>query len=133
MGYPELIEIRNEKDAIYAKPDFSEEDGIKAGELEEKFAAMDGWNAESNAKILLTSLGVEESLHDLVMADVDAKIKVKVLLAQALFGNPDILVLDEPTNNLDAKAAMWLEDFLAEFMSVTMISFLNLLNSFKNK
>ena len=121
MGYPELIEIRNEKDAIYAKPDFSEEDGIKAGELEEKFAAMDGWNAESNAKILLTSLGVEESLHDLVMADVDAKIKVKVLLAQALFGNPDILVLDEPTNNLDAKAAMWLEDFLAEFENTIIV------------
>lgn len=121
MGYPELIEIRNEKDAIYAKPDFSEEDGIKAGELEEKFAAMDGWNAESNAKILLTSLGVEESFHDLVMADVDAKIKVKVLLAQALFGNPDILVLDEPTNNLDAKAAMWLEDFLAEFENTIIV------------
>lgn len=82
---------------------------------------MDGWNAESNAKILLTSLGVEESLHDLVMADVDAKIKVKVLLAQALFGNPDILVLDEPTNNLDAKAAMWLEDFLAEFENTIIV------------
>ena len=120
-GYPELIKVRDEKDSIYSKPDFSEEDGIRAGELEEKYADMGGWESESNAQMLLTSLGVDASLFDQLMKDVDGKINVKVLLAKALFGNPDILVLDEPTNNLDAKAAMWLEDFLAEFENTIII------------
>lgn len=121
LGYPELIHVRDEKDKIYAKHDFSEEDGIKAGELEECYADMGGWESETNAQMLLTSLGVSQDLHYSLMKNVDAKIKVKVLLAQALFGNPDILVLDEPTNNLDAKAAMWLEDFLAEFENTIII------------
>jgi len=120
-GYPELIKIRDEKDAIYMKADFSEEDGIKAGELEEQYANMGGWESESNAQTLLTSLGVDSDLHEKLMKDIDVKLRVKVLLARALFGNPDILVLDEPTNNLDAKAAMWLENFLAEFENTIII------------
>ncbi|HBD06426.1 MAG TPA: ABC transporter ATP-binding protein [Firmicutes bacterium] len=120
-GYPELIKVRDEKDAIYMKADFSEEDGIKAGELEEQYANMGGWESESNAQTLLTSLGVDSDLHEKLMKDIDVKLRVKVLLARALFGNPDILVLDEPTNNLDAKAAMWLENFLAEFENTIII------------
>lgn len=121
IGFPEMIEIRDKKDALYAKADFTEADGLIAGELETRFAEMGGWEAESDAKSLLTSLGIADDLHDVLMGDLDAKLKVKVLLAQALFGNPDILVLDEPTNNLDAKAAMWLENFLADFENTIVI------------
>ncbi len=121
MGYPRLIEVMDQKDALYMKPDFSEEDGIKAAELENEFAEMDGWNAESDAETLLLSLGIsKDSVHTL-MKDMDAKDKVKVLLAQALFGNPDILVLDEPTNDLDEKACRWLEEFLINFENTVLI------------
>jgi ATPase subunit of ABC transporter with duplicated ATPase domains len=121
LGYPRLVEIMDEKDALYAKPDFSEEDGTKAAELENEFAEMDGWNAESDAQMLLQQLGISNEFHHILMKDLDAKLKVKVLLAQALFGNPDILVLDEPTNNLDAKACKWLEDFLISFENTILI------------
>lgn len=121
LGFPELIAVRDEKNALYNKEDFSEADGIKAGELETRFAEMGGWEAPAEAKTLLTSLGVDDCYHETLMKDLDAKLKVKVLLAQALFGNPDILVLDEPTNNLDAKAAMWLENFLADFENTIII------------
>ena len=101
MGYQQLWQIMQEKDALYAKPDFSDEDGIKAAELEEKFAEMDGWNAESDAATLLSGLGIAEDLHQRLMKDLSGKEKVRVMLAQALFGNPDNLLLDEPTNDLD--------------------------------
>ena len=104
MGNKELYQIREEKDAIYAKPDFDEADGMKAAKLEERFAELDGWNAESDAENLLNELGIEQEKHYVLMSDLEAKDKVKVLLAQALFGNPDILLLDEPTNDLDLKA-----------------------------
>ena len=100
MGNPRLIEIMEEKDALYVKEDFSEEDGIKAGELEAEFADLDGWNAESDAEFMLNKLGVGDEYHYLKMAELPSDMKVKVLLAQALFGNPDILLLDEPTNHL---------------------------------
>ncbi|MCR4698560.1 MAG: ATP-binding cassette domain-containing protein [Bacilli bacterium] len=121
MGYPRLIQIMDEKDALYAKPDFSEEDGVKAAELENEFAEMDGWNAETDAETLLESLGVSKEKEHTLMKDMDARDKVKVLLAQALFGNPDILVLDEPTNNLDERACRWLEEFLIEFENTVLI------------
>ena len=104
MGNKELYQIREEKDAIYAKPYFDEADGMKAAKLEERFAELDGWNAESDAENLLNELGIEQEKHYVLMSDLEAKDKVKVLLAQALFGNPDILLLDEPTNDLDLKA-----------------------------
>ena len=104
MGNDELYKIMKEKDAIYAKPDFSEEDGMKAAKLEERFAELDGWNAESDAAVLLNDLGIEPEKHYKMMSEIEAKDKVKVLLAQALFGNPDILLLDEPTNDLDLKS-----------------------------
>ena len=109
MGNEELYKIMQEKDAIYAKPDFSEEDGMKAAKLEERFAELDGWNAESDAAVLLNDLGIEPENHYKLMSELEAKEKVKVLLAQALFGNPDILLLDEPTNDLDLKSINWLE------------------------
>ena len=112
MGNPRLIEIMEEKDALYAKPDFSEADGVRAGELEAEFADMDGWNAESDAEFMLNKLGVTDEYHYMTMAELPANLKVKVLLAQALFGNPDILLLDEPTNHLDIESIQWLEDFL---------------------
>lgn len=121
MGYPRLIQVMREKDALYSKADFSEEDGEKAAELENEFAEMDGWNAESNAETLLVSLGLSKDDEHTLMKDMDAKDKVKVLLAQALFGNPDILVLDEPTNNLDEKACRWLEEFLINFENTVLI------------
>ncbi len=121
MGHERLYEIIQEKDAIYAKPDFSEEDGIKAAELEGEFAELNGWEAESNAAVLLKGLGIEEELHTKKMADLTGSQKVKVLLAQALFGNPDILLLDEPTNGLDLKATHWLEEFLINFENTVIV------------
>lgn len=121
LGHARLVEIMDEKDALYNKPDFTEEDGIKAGELENEFAELNGWEAESEAAMMLNSLGIKDEFHDKLMGELDSKMKVKILLAQALFGNPDILVLDEPTNNLDALAASWLEDFLADFENTILI------------
>lgn len=121
MGYQELYDLMKEKDALYAKPDFSEEDGIKASELEDKFAEMDGWNAESDAAALLSGLGIAESLHYSKMSELEGSQKVRVLLAQALFGNPDVLILDEPTNDLDLKTIAWLEDFLLNFRNTVIV------------
>ena len=109
MGNERLYQIMKEKDAIYAKEDFTDEDGIRASELEGEFAEMDGWEAESNAAMLLNGLGIDSELHYSTMKDLDGSIKVKVLLAKALFGNPDVLLLDEPTNHLDLDAIAWLE------------------------
>ena len=121
MGNEELYKIMKEKDAIYAKPDFSEEDGMKAAKLEERFAELDGWNAESDAAILLNDLGITSENHYKLMKEIEAKDKVKVLLAQALFGNPDILLLDEPTNDLDLKSINWLQDFLINFENTVIV------------
>ncbi len=115
MGNAELVKTMDEKDAIYSKSDFSEENGVRAAELEEIFAEMNGWEAESDAGIILTGLGIETTDHDKLLKELTATDKVKVLLAQALFGQPDILLLDEPTNHLDLKAIQWLENFLLEF------------------
>ena len=115
MGNARLYEIMKEKEAIYAKEDFTDEDGIRASELEGEFAEMNGWEAESDAATLLIGLGIESELHYTQMADLTGSQKVKVLLAQALFGNPDILLLDEPTNHLDLPAIEWLEEFLINF------------------
>ena len=121
MGNDELYKIMKEKDAIYAKPNFSEEDGMKAAKLEERFAELDGWNAESDAAVLLNDLGIESEKHYKMMSEIEAKDKVKVLLAQALFGNPDILLLDEPTNDLDLKSINWLEEFLINFENTVIV------------
>ena len=121
MGNPRLVEIMKEKDALYAKEDFSEEDGIKASELEGEFASMNGWEAESDAAALLNGLGVEPEFHYLLMKELDGSLKVKVLLAQALFGNPDILLLDEPTNHLDLAAIAWLVEFLINFENTVIV------------
>ena len=121
MGNQELYKIMKEKDAIYAKPDFSEEDGMQAAKLEERFAELDGWNAESDAAQLLNDLGIETENHYKQMSELEAKEKVKVLLAQALFGNPDILLLDEPTNDLDLKSIAWLEEFLINFENTVIV------------
>lgn len=121
QGHKKLYQIMKEKDAIYAKPDFSEEDGIKTAELEAEFAEMDGWNAEAEASQLLQSLGIPESLHDAKMSELPESDKVKVLLAQALFGEPDILLLDEPTNGLDVHTISWLEDFLADYQNIVIV------------
>ena len=121
MGNHELYDIMKEKDALYSKPDFSEEDGMKAAKLEERFAELDGWNAESDAAMLLTGLGIETSLHEKLMKEIEAKDKVKVLLAQALFGNPDVLLLDEPTNDLDIKTINWLQEFLINFDNTVIV------------
>ncbi len=120
-GHKRLVEIMEEKDALYNKADFTEADGIRAGELEAEFMDLNGWEAESEAQNLLNGLGVPESVHYTLMGDLDGKTKVKVLLAQSLFGNPDILILDEPTNNLDAKTIRWLEDYLVDFENTTII------------
>lgn len=121
MGNKRLYEIMKEKDAIYAKEDFSDEDGIRASELEAEFAEMDGWEAESNAAMLLNGLGIGTEYHYCTMKDLESPIKVKVLLAKALFGNPDILLLDEPTNHLDLDAIAWLEDFLIDFENTVIV------------
>ena len=115
MGNQHLYDVMKEKDAIYEKPDFTDEDGIRASELEAEFAEMGGWEAESDASRLLQGLGIPTELHYDMMGTTDPRLKVKVLLAQALFGNPDIVMLDEPTNNLDIEAINWLEDFLLDF------------------
>jgi len=121
QGNQELYKIMKEKDAIYAKPDFSEEDGMKAAKLEERFAELDGWNAESDAAILLNDLGIDTDKHYKFMRELEAREKVKVLLAQALFGNPDILLLDEPTNDLDIKSINWLQEFLINFENTVIV------------
>ncbi|MGM0522860.1 MAG: ABC-F family ATP-binding cassette domain-containing protein [Bacillota bacterium] len=121
MGHKRLHEVMKEKDAIYAKDPFTEDDGMKAAELEGEFAEMNGWEAESDAQILLKGLGIHEDLHDKLMSDLSGSEKVKVLLAQALFGTPDILLLDEPTNHLDIQAIQWLEEFLINFENTVIV------------
>lgn len=120
-GNARLYEIMQQKEALYAKPDFSEEDGIKAGELEAEFAELNGWMAETDAAQLLSGLGIEVELHEKLMRELTGPEKVKVLLAQALFGNPDVLLLDEPTNHLDIAAIAWLEEFLIEFENTVIV------------
>ncbi|MDA9169409.1 ATP-binding cassette domain-containing protein [Crocinitomicaceae bacterium] len=121
MGHTRLYEIMTEKDALYAKPDFSDEDGMRTAELEAEFADLEGWNAETDAASLLSNLGIDESKHYMKMEDLSNDMKVRVLLAQALFGNPDVLVLDEPTNDLDLKTIGWLEDFLLDFKNTVIV------------
>ena len=121
MGNARLFEIMKEKEAIYSKEDFTDEDGIRASELEAEFAEMDGWDAETNAAMLLNGLGIDTEYHYATMRDLESNIKVKVLLAKALFGNPDILLLDEPTNHLDMDAIEWLEEFLIEFENTVIV------------
>nr|WP_302594625.1 ATP-binding cassette domain-containing protein [uncultured Acetatifactor sp.] len=121
MGNARLYQIMKEKEAIYAKEDFSDEDGIRVSDLEAEFAEMDGWEAESNAAMVLNGLGIDTDLHYSTMKNLDGNIKVKVLLAKALFGNPDILLLDEPTNHLDLDAIAWLEDFLIDFENTVIV------------
>jgi ATPase subunit of ABC transporter with duplicated ATPase domains len=121
MGYKEMYAVMKEKDAIYLKEDFSDADGERAGELENLFAEMDGWNAESNAATLLSNLGIKEEFHYKLVKDLDNTQKVRVLLAQALFGKPDILLLDEPTNDLDIHTVTWLEDFLASYEAIVLV------------
>jgi ATPase subunit of ABC transporter with duplicated ATPase domains len=121
MGHKNLWRVMHERDAIYAKADFTEEDGMKAGELEAEFGEMGGYTAESDAASLLSELGVEEALHQSLMKDISGALKVRVLLAQALFGNPDILILDEPTNNLDVATITWLENVLADYENIVIV------------
>lgn len=120
-GHDKLWNVMQEKDAIYAKPDFSDEDGVRASELEAEFAEMDGWNAESDAAMLLSGLGIGEAEHYKLLKDLEGSQKVRILLAQALFGNPDLLILDEPTNDLDLKTITWLEDFLLDFKNTVIV------------
>lgn len=121
MGHKKMWEIQQEKDALYMKEDFNEEDGIRAGHLEAEFGEMGGYTAESDAATLLNHLGVADEMHQMQMQDIPANIKVRILLAQALFGNPDILLLDEPTNNLDVNTIAWLEDFLADYENIVLV------------
>ncbi|MBO5960566.1 MAG: ATP-binding cassette domain-containing protein [Paludibacteraceae bacterium] len=121
MGYEELWAVKEEKDAIYLKEDFSDADGMRASELEEKFAEMNGWNAESDAATLLSNLGIKEEFHYTLMSEMSAKEKVRVLLARALFGNPDNLLLDEPTNDLDVDTVIWLENYLANYENTVLV------------
>lgn len=121
MGHKKMWKVMHERDAIYSKEDFSEADGIKAGELEHEFGEMGGYTSESDAATLLSELGVEDNLHTVLMKDLSANLKVRVLLAQALFGNPDILLLDEPTNNLDVETISWLENFLADYENIVLV------------
>ena len=121
MGHTQLYKVMQEKNAIYMKEDFSDEDGMRAAELEGEFAELNGWEAESEAAILLKGLGIGEDLHDKKLSELTGAEKVKVLLAQALFGQPDILLLDEPTNHLDLKAIQWLENFLMNFENTVIV------------
>lgn len=121
MGYKKLYDVRKERDEIYSKEEFSEEDGIRAAELEGEFAELGGWEAEADAGVLLDGLGIPVPMHEKLMKDVEDNVKVRVLLAQALFGNPDILLLDEPTNHLDLESIHWLEDFLSEFNNTVIV------------
>ena len=121
MGYQKLYDVRKEREEIYLKEDFSEEDGIRAAELESEFAELGGWEAEADAGVLLDGLGIPVAMHDKLMSDIEDNIKVRVLLAQALFGNPDILLLDEPTNHLDLESIHWLEDFLSDFNNTVIV------------
>ena len=121
MGHTQLWDIIQEKDALYAKPDISDEDGIRASELEEKFAELEGWNAEADAAALLSGLGIKEDRHYMLMRDLSGSEKVRVLLAKALFGNPDNLLLDEPTNDLDLETVAWLEDYLSKFENTVLV------------
>jgi ATPase subunit of ABC transporter with duplicated ATPase domains len=121
MGHSRMWKVMHERDAIYAKEDFSEADGVKAGELENEFGELGGYTAESDAATFLSELGVADELHTQLMKDISANLKVRVLLAQALFGNPDILLLDEPTNNLDVETISWLENFLAEYENIVLV------------
>ena len=121
MGHKKMWQVMHEKDALYIKEDFTEADGIKAGELEHEFGEMGGYTAESDAATFLSELGVKDELHSVLMKDISANLKVRVLLAQALFGNPDILLLDEPTNNLDVETISWLENFLADYENIVLV------------
>ena len=121
MGHQKMWKLMHERDAIYAKEDFTEADGLKAGELEHDFGEMGGYTAESDAATLLSELGVQDGMHQQLMKEIPANIKVRVLLAQALFGNPDILLLDEPTNNLDVETISWLENFLADYQNIVLV------------
>ncbi len=121
MGFKKLYDVRKERDEIYSKAEFSEEDGIRAAELEGEFAELGGWEAEADAGVLLDGLGIPVPMHDKMMRDVEDNVKVRVLLAQALFGNPDILLLDEPTNHLDLESIHWLEDFLSTFNNTVIV------------
>ena len=121
MGHTVLWDIMKQREALYAKEDFTDEDGIKAAELEEKFAELEGWNAESDAAILLSGLGIKEDKHSMLMGDLSGKEKVRVMLAQALFGNPDNLLLDEPTNDLDMDTVTWLEEYLSNFEHTVLV------------
>ena len=121
MGHEKLWKIIEEKDALYAKPDFSEADGMRTAELEAEFAEMDGWNAENDAATILSNMGIKEDQHYTTMGDMPSDLKVRVLLGQALFGNPDILILDEPTNDLDRRTISWLEDFLLDFKNLVIV------------
>ncbi len=121
MGYKELYDVMKEREEIYAKENMSDEDGMRVADLEDKFAQMGGWEAESEAHTLLDGLGVDSKDHEKLMKDLDEGRKVRVLLAQALFGNPDILILDEPTNGLDLESIQWLEEFLIKFENIVIV------------
>ena len=121
LGHKHLVDLMDEREALYAKADFTDEDGIRAGELETEFAELGGWEAESDAETLLNELDIPSDCFRQPMGELDAKLKVKVLLAQALFGNPDVLLLDEPTNNLDIKTVRWLENYLLDFENTIII------------
>ena len=121
MGHTVLWDIMKQREILYAKEDFTDEDGLKVSELEEKFAELDGWNAESDAAMLLSGLGVKEDKHYTLMGELSGKEKVRVMLAQALYGNPDNLLLDEPTNDLDMETVMWLEDYLSNFEHTVLV------------
>ena len=121
MGHTVLWDIMKQREELYAKEDFTDEDGLKVSELEEKFAELDGWNAESDAAMLLSGLGVKEDKHYVLMGELSGKEKVRVMLAQALYGNPDNLLLDEPTNDLDMETVTWLEEYLANFEHTVLV------------